>query len=51
MIMSALVGLPAKLTAQRFARANAILRGAAAGCSIALGIFITYEIGFRSLIG
>jgi len=51
MIMSALVGLPAKLTAQRFARANAILRGVAAGCSIVLGIFITYEIGLGRLIG
>lgn len=51
MIMSVLIGLPAKLTAQRFARANVILRGVAAGCTIALGMFITYEIGLGRLIG
>lgn len=44
MIMSALIGLPAKLTAERFRRANAILRGAAGVFSLALGLFITYQI-------
>lgn len=47
MIMSALVGLPAKLTAHRFTRANAILRGAAGVFSVALGLF-TFEIALRS---
>ena len=47
MIMSVLVGLPAKLTAHRFTRANAILRGAAGVFSVALGLFITYEIALR----
>ena len=47
MIMSALVGLPAKLTAHRFTRANAILRGAAGVFSVALGLFITFEIALR----
>ncbi len=47
MIMSALVGLPAKLTAHRFTRANKILRGAAGVFSIALGLFITFEIATR----
>ncbi len=45
MIMSALVGLPAMLTAGRFARANLILRVAAGLFSLALGLFTTYEIG------
>ena len=47
MIMSVLVGLPAKLTAHRFTRANAILRGAAGVFSVALGLFITYEIALH----
>ena len=47
MIMSALVGLPARLTAHRFTRANAILRAAAGVFSVALGLFITFEIAFR----
>ena len=47
MIMSALVGLPARLTAKRFSRANLLLRGAAAIFSLSLGLFMTYEIGFR----
>src|SRR5436190_5709963 len=47
MIMSALVGLPAQLTAQRFQWANTILRGAAGAFSVALGLFITFEIALR----
>jgi sulfite exporter TauE/SafE len=47
MIMSTLVGLPAKFTAHRFTRANAILRGAAGLFSVALGVFITCEIALR----
>src|SRR5437660_703523 len=47
MIMSALVGLPARLTAHRFTRTNAIVRGAAAVFSVALGLFITFEIALR----
>jgi hypothetical protein len=46
MLMSALVGLPAILTAQRFARANTMLRVAAASFSIVLGFAITYQLGF-----
>lgn len=47
MMMSALIGLPAKLTSHRFTRANAILRGVAAVFSVGLGLFITYEIVAR----
>jgi len=50
MLMSALVGLPAILTAQRFARANMMLRAAAAGFSMALGFAITYELGFSRML-
>ena len=45
MIMSALIGLPAKLTALRFARANGVLRVMAAVVSVVLGAVMTYEIG------
>lgn len=51
MVMSALVGLPARLTARRFARANAILRGAAGAFSVLLGLFLICEIGLRQLFG
>jgi High-affinity nickel-transport protein len=50
MLMSALVGLPAILTAQRFARANMMLRGAAAAFSVGLGCAITYELGFSRIL-
>jgi hypothetical protein len=50
MLMSALVGLPAFLTAQRFARANMMLRVAAAGFSIVLGFTITYALGFSRML-
>ena len=43
MIMSALIGLPAKLTAQRYRRAHVLLRGAAAVTSMVLGAFIAYQ--------
>lgn len=49
MLMSLLIGLPAKLTARRFTWANTAIRGVAAVFSIALGLFISYEIGFRGL--
>jgi hypothetical protein len=45
MIMSALVGLPAMLTAGRFTRLNVILRAAAGVLSLALGLVTTYAIG------
>jgi hypothetical protein len=50
MLMSALVGLPAILTAQRFARANVMLRAAAAAFSIVLGFAITYDLGFSRIL-
>lgn len=46
MIMSALVGLPVYLTAQRFRRANLALRGLAGLFSLGMGLFMVYEIGF-----
>jgi len=50
MLMSALVGVPAILTAQRFGRANLILRAAAAGFSVVLGCLITYALGFSRIL-
>jgi ABC-type nickel/cobalt efflux system permease component RcnA len=50
MLMSALVGLPAILTAQRFARANMLLRAAAAAFSVVLGCVITYQLGFITVL-
>ena len=50
MLMSALVGLPAILTARSFARANLIVRAAAAGSSVMLGFAITYELGFSRIL-
>ena len=50
MLMSALVGLPAILTAQRFARANMVLRAAAAGFSLVLGVAITYDVGLSRIL-
>jgi hypothetical protein len=49
MVMSALVGVPAILTAQRFAWANLILRAAAAGFSVVLGFVITYQLGLNRI--
>jgi hypothetical protein len=50
MLMSALVGLPAILTAQRFVRANLMLRAAAAGFSIVLGSVIAYDLDISRLV-
>jgi hypothetical protein len=50
MLMSALVGLPAILTAQRFARANLMLRAAAAAFSIVLGSVISYDLGLSRML-
>jgi ABC-type nickel/cobalt efflux system permease component RcnA len=50
MLMSALVGLPTILTAERFARANMLLRVAAASFSVVLGCAITYELGLSRII-
>jgi len=44
--MSALVSLPAQLTAPRYKRANFALRGLAGLFSLSLGLFTMYEIGF-----
>ncbi|MDQ3653053.1 MAG: hypothetical protein M3458_22800 [Acidobacteriota bacterium] len=46
MAMSALVGVPFHLTANRFARANFAVRGLAALFSLMFGAFMVYEIGF-----
>jgi sulfite exporter TauE/SafE len=46
MIMSTLFALPAKLTTQRFARADLVLRGLASIFSLAFGMFMIYDIGF-----
>ena len=51
MLMSALVGLPAKLTAQRFSRANAILRAGSGAFSIVLGSIIVCQNGLVVLRG
>jgi ABC-type nickel/cobalt efflux system permease component RcnA len=45
--MSALLGLPARLTADRFYRANLAVRFLAACFSFGLGLFMVYEIGFQ----
>ena len=46
MLMSALVGLPMRLTAKRFTRANLMIRGLAGLFSVSFGLFMVYEIGF-----
>jgi sulfite exporter TauE/SafE len=46
MIMSTLFALPARLTVQRFARANFALRCLAGIFSLSFGLFMIYEIGF-----
>lgn len=46
MLMSALVGLPLRLTARRFTRVNATLRGLAGCFSLLFGVFMVYQIGF-----
>lgn len=48
MLMSALVGLPAYLTAARFDRANLLLRAAAALFSLSFGLLMVYDIGFAT---
>jgi high-affinity nickel permease len=46
MLMSTLIGLPFHLTANRFARAELILRGGTGLFSLAFGLFLFYRIGF-----
>ncbi|MBV9958811.1 MAG: hypothetical protein JO360_10335 [Acidobacteria bacterium] len=46
MLMSALVSLPLRLTADRFMRANLTVRGLAGLFSLGFGLFMVYEIGF-----
>ena len=46
MIMSSLFALPAKLTAQRFTRANFALRGLAGLFSLCFGLLMVYQIAF-----
>jgi High-affinity nickel-transport protein len=49
MLMSTLVGLPAKLTGQRFRGVSTIIRGIAGAFSVLLGTFMTYQIVLRGL--
>lgn len=46
MLMSALVGLPIHLTANRFASGTRVLQGLAGAFSLCLGLFMTYQIGY-----
>lgn len=46
MLMSALVGVPIHLTANRFTRANFAVRALAGLFSLGYGLFMVYEIGF-----
>jgi ABC-type nickel/cobalt efflux system permease component RcnA len=46
MLMSALVSLPLRLTADRFMRANLTVRGLAGLFSLGFGLFMVYQIGF-----
>jgi hypothetical protein len=47
MLMSALVGLPLRLTAARFARAHLVVRCLAGLFSLGFGLLMVYEIGFK----
>ncbi len=46
MLMSALISLPLRFTADRFKRANLAVRLAAGAFSLAFGLFMVYQIGF-----
>lgn len=46
MLMSALVGLPVHLTANRFASGTRVLQGLAGAFSLCFGLYMTYEIGY-----
>lgn len=46
MLMSALVSLPVRLTADRFKRAHLTVRGLAGLFSLCFGLFMVYQIGF-----
>ncbi|HEX8920545.1 MAG TPA: sulfite exporter TauE/SafE family protein, partial [Pyrinomonadaceae bacterium] len=46
MLMSALVSLPVRLTADRFKRAHLTVRGLAGLFSLGFGLFMVYQIGF-----
>jgi ABC-type nickel/cobalt efflux system permease component RcnA len=46
MLMSALISLPARFTAERFKRANLAVRLAAGAFSLAFGLFMVFQIGF-----
>ena len=46
MLMSALVGLPVYLTANRFASGTRVLQGLAGAFSLCFGLFMIYEIGY-----
>lgn len=45
LLMSALVGVPLQLTAQRYVRAHALLRVAAGAGSVVCGVLLAYDIG------
>ena len=46
MLMSAVVGLPVHLTANRFASGTRVMQGLAGAFSLCFGLFMTYEIGY-----
>lgn len=50
MLMSALLGLPAILTAQRFARANMLVRAIVGGLSMVIGFAIVYHLGINRVL-
>jgi hypothetical protein len=45
LFMSALVALPAQLTAERFIRANRAIRFLTGAFSLGLGLLMVYQIG------
>lgn len=47
MLMSALVGLPLRFTATRFARAHFVVRCLAGLFSLSFGLFMVYQIGIK----
>ena len=46
MLMSALIGLPVRLMADRFRHAQTSVRGLAGLFSLGFGLFLVYQIGF-----
>ena len=47
MVMSVIISLPARFTAEYFARAHLVVRAIAGVFSLGFGLFLAYEIGFK----